>query len=298
MIEASTVGSIQPEDRTPLHRSDPGASAPSPGTARSSPGGWFDRCIVLLEPRFTPPDDAASSAMPTLRGWISRYPEAVRGPPQHLQLYLLFTPGLCRHDAWWTLEEAIAGGVDLVQWRVKDRDRDGLDRCLALCATHGVPVVVNDDVELAAATDAAGAHVGQHDLPPAEARRRLRRDQWLGVSTHDVDEFERAITAGADHVGFGPMFATTTKGYAAGQPQGALRAILGRAPVPVYAIGGITADNVGRVLGEGATRIAVSAAILATDDPRAAARALASCLREQRLDDSDAPKKRAPPGAT
>ncbi len=203
------------------------------------------------------------------------------GPGDDLRLYLLFTPELCAAEPWRTLDAALAGGVDLVQWRVKTRDPTGLERCLACCAPHGVPVIVNDHVELAVRTAAAGAHVGQHDLPPREARAMLREEQWLGVSTHDRDELARALEGGADHVGFGPMFATATKGYADGQREGALRATLAASPVPVYAIGGITAANVALVLREGAARIAVSSAILQARDPEAAARALRSALRSR-----------------
>lgn len=194
------------------------------------------------------------------------------------RLYLLFTPELCRSEPFTTLRAALEGGVDLVQWRVKARDRDGARRCLSICGERGVPVIVNDDVDLAVELDAFGAHVGQDDLPAAEARRRLRPGQVLGVSTHDLAQIDRAVTDGADHIGFGPVFPTATKGYAQGQPAGALRAALARSVVPLWPIGGITPTNLPTVLAAGACRVAVSSAILCSSDPEGTARKLRDAL--------------------
>ncbi|MBK8979286.1 MAG: thiamine phosphate synthase [Planctomycetes bacterium] len=199
--------------------------------------------------------------------------------PGARRLYLLFTPAACSGDPWWTLREALRGGVDLVQWRVKQRDPAGLRRALALCTEAGVPVIVNDDVELAVAAGAAGAHVGQGDLPAAAARALLGPDRWLGVSTHSTAEIDAARAAGADHLGFGPLFPTATKGYTEGQPPGALREAVVRAtPLPVFAIGGISPATVARVVAEGCRRIAVSAALLQATDPAGVARALRAAL--------------------
>lgn len=194
-------------------------------------------------------------------------------------LYLLFTPSLCPRDPWDTLEAALRGGVDLVQWRTPgETDRDGAARCVEHCSAHDVPVVINDDVELAVELSAFGTHVGQGDTPPTEARRMLRDEQCLGVSTHSLEELDRALRDGADHVGFGPMFATTTKGYAEGQPEGALRQILARASVPVFPIGGITLGGLPRLRSEGTDRAAVSSAILTAADPQSAAAEIRAAL--------------------
>lgn len=201
-------------------------------------------------------------------------------PLESRRLYLLFTPELCRGEPFATLAAALAGGVDLVQWRVKQSDPTGLRRCMELCAEAGVPVLVNDDVELAVASGAAGAHVGQQDMPAARARALLGPRRLLGVSTHSLAELRAAERDGADHVGFGPCFPTATKGYATAQPAGALRAALAATRLPVFAIGGITAANLPLVLAEGATRIAVAGAILQAEDPGAAAAGLAAALRK------------------
>jgi thiamine-phosphate pyrophosphorylase len=198
--------------------------------------------------------------------------------PLTSRLCLLFTPSLCAADPWHTLERALAGGVDLVQWRVKERDAAGLRRCQEICRPRGVPVIVNDDVALAVAAGAAGAHVGQDDLPARVARARLKRGQWLGVSTHDLAQIQRAVADGADYLGFGPCFPTATKGYEQGLPSGSLARALAATRLPVFAIGGITAERLALLRKEGCTRIAVSSAILRAADPQAAVRELLAAL--------------------
>ena len=141
------------------------------------------------------------------------------------RLCLLFTQALCARDPWWTLEEALRGGVDLVQWREKLGTPAQLERTLAICAPSGVPVIVNDHVQLACSSAAAGAHVGQDDMPAATARKLLGT-KWLGISTHDEAQVQAAIAAGADYLGLGPCFATATKGYEVGLPRETLRAAL------------------------------------------------------------------------
>lgn len=193
------------------------------------------------------------------------------------RLYLLFTPGLCAGPPWRALEAALRGGVDLVQWRVAGPDLQGFQRCRELCGVRGVPLLVNDDVMLAVRGRAHGAHIGQDDMP-VEVARRLLAEAWLGVSTHDVVQVRAAAEAGADYVGFGPCHPTATKGYAEGLPPAAIEEAVGAARVPLFAIGGIRADNVPLLRGLGVRRIAVSSAILAAADPEAAAAALRDAL--------------------
>lgn len=196
------------------------------------------------------------------------------------RLYLLFTPSLCRREPWYVLTEAIAGGVDVVQWRTKEPDPEGFLRCRDRCRNLGVPLLVNDDVMLAVRGRAHGAHVGQHDLP-AEAARKLLVGQWLGVSTHDPAQIAAAAAAGADYVGFGPCYATPTKGYDHGVSGDEVTAAVAAAEthaLPLFAIGGIQPGNLLALRALGVDRIAVSSAILASDDPRAAAEALRRLL--------------------
>jgi thiamine-phosphate pyrophosphorylase len=196
------------------------------------------------------------------------------------RLYLLFTPSLCKGDPWTTLAGAITGGVDLVQWRSKESDPNGYLRCRELCRRRGVPLLVNDDVMLAVRSQVHGAHVGQDDLP-AEAARKLLFEQTLGISTHTPEQIAAAAAAGADYVGFGPCFPTATKGYEHGKSMDEVEAAVraaGALGLPLFAVGGITAERLLPLRTIGVDRIAVSSAILGAEDPRAAAQSLRRML--------------------
>lgn len=197
------------------------------------------------------------------------------------RLYLLFTPAHCAGDPRRTLRAALSGGVDLVQWRPAghpSEDRDELLRTLAICRGAGVPLIVNDAPHLAVEIEAAGAHVGQGDLPAAEARAILGSERALGVSTHDLPQIRAAAAAGADHLGFGPCFPTATKGYAEGLPLAAVESAVASTEMPLFAIGGITAANLPSLLEVGVERIAVSSSVLAARDPERVARELRALL--------------------
>jgi thiamine-phosphate pyrophosphorylase len=172
---------------------------------------------------------------------------------------------------------AIAGGATAVQYRSKPADparRAGQAGALvALCRAAGVPLVVNDDIELALAVGAAGVHLGRDDGDLAAARRRLGSDRLLGASCYDRLELaERAVIAGADYVAFGSMFASPTKPAAVRAPLALLGAArrLGR---PVVAIGGITLENAPEAIAAGADALAVITALFDAGDIAARARA-------------------------
>jgi thiamine-phosphate pyrophosphorylase len=175
-------------------------------------------------------------------------------------------------------EAALAGGADMIQLRDKTGSmRDLLPQARAiqcLCRSRGALFIVNDRVDLALAADADGAHVGQEDLPAESARRLLGLRRLLGVSTHNPAQAEAARSAGADYIGFGPMFATGTKetGYT---PRGleALREVRRAVSLPILAIGGINVENVAAVIHAGATAPAVISAVAAAPDVAAAAAA-------------------------
>ena len=175
-------------------------------------------------------------------------------------------------------EAALAGGADMIQLRDKTGTlRDLLPQARAIqarCRAHGALFIVNDRVDLALAADADGAHVGQEDLPAANARRLLGPRRLLGVSTHSLVQAEAAQQVGANYIGFGPMFATGTKetGYT---PRGldALREIRKVVALPILAIGGISLSNVAEVISAGATAPAVISAVVGTADITATAAA-------------------------
>lgn len=172
---------------------------------------------------------------------------------------------------------AVRGGATMVQLREKEATtRAFLEQARALkamLAPLGAPFLVNDRLDIALAVDADGLHVGQHDMPVAEARRLLGPDKIVGLSITEARQAERADAAAADYLGVGPIYPQQTKDAAA-PPLGVegLREIRRLTPKPILAIGGLTPDNVASVLAAGADGLAVVSAIVAADDPEAAAR--------------------------
>ena len=173
------------------------------------------------------------------------------------------------------VREAIAGGVSVVQFRHKGSDpgeRLAIGSELRLVCRHaGVPFIVNDDLELARELDADGLHLGQEDGSPAEARRILGPQTIIGVSTHNLEEARLAEAAGADYIGFGAMYPTTSKEVQHRPGPAMLAAIRQEVRVPVVAIGGITRNNAAEVIDAGADAVAVISAILGSRDPGLAA---------------------------
>ncbi len=174
------------------------------------------------------------------------------------------------------LEAAVQGGVDCVQLREKQGSPDDLymwgRRLHRECRRLQVPLVVNDLLELALTLDAEGVHLGQEDLHLDDAHRLVGGRMWVGLSTHDLEQLDEAAELKADYAGFGPVFATETKGYEQGLGPEHLAAALAIARVPVTAIGGITPANAWMIPAQAG--IAVSSAIGLAEDPGAAAREL------------------------
>ena len=165
--------------------------------------------------------------------------------------------------------KAMQAGVKWVQYRDKERSRRDIYeesiRLMDMAKKFGAVLIINDHPDIALAADADGVHLGQDDLPAKEARKIMGKSRIIGVSTHSVKQARDAERDGADYIGFGPVFYTTTKD--AGRPKGIemLREIKRQVQIPVVAIGGITAENIGPVLEAGADAVAVSSAILRGD---------------------------------
>jgi thiamine-phosphate pyrophosphorylase len=180
---------------------------------------------------------------------------------------------------------AIAGGVDVVQLREKHtsvRERLAVARELReLTADAGVPLVVNDRVDLAAAVDADGVHLGDDDLPLGVARTQLGDDALVGRSVSTVVAAERAEERGADYLGVGAVYRTSSKETAPEETEIGLdrvAAIRDAVSVPVVGIGGVTAERAADVVAAGADGIAVITEITRASDPEAATRRLADAV--------------------
>lgn len=176
------------------------------------------------------------------------------------------------------VEAALKGGATCVQLREKHLDDAAIRaealKISALCKQYRVPFILNDNVALAAECGADGVHLGQEDMDPAQARQILGPDAIIGVSAHSVAEAKAAVAAGADYLGCGAMFATTTKTDTTTLPKETLRAICEAVPVPVVAIGGIHKENLLSLADCGEAGVALVSAIFAVKDIEAECREL------------------------
>lgn len=187
------------------------------------------------------------------------------------------------------VDAAVAGGIDVVQLREKDTTaRTRYERGLAIrerTAEAGIPLIVNDRVDLALAIDADGVHVGQSDLPVSVARKLLGPDAVVGCSASTVAEARQAEADGADYLGVGDVYGTTSKAVDrehVGVGPARIAEVVATVSIPVIGIGGITAENAGPVLEAGAAGVAVITEITGADDPEAATERLGAVARRCR----------------
>ncbi|ANY72727.1 thiamine phosphate synthase [Paenibacillus ihbetae] len=193
-------------------------------------------------------------------------PEMMR---RHLRMYLVLGSVNCSVEPSLVVQEALAGGATMVQFREKGQGALTGEPMIRLarriqeqCRQARVPFIVNDDVELALKLDADGVHIGQDDESAASVRERIG-NRMLGVSAHTVEEARRAILHGADYLGIGPIYPTRSKDDAKAAQGPAILRELREAGIrlPIVGIGGITVDRVEEVIGAGADGIAVISAV-------------------------------------
>jgi thiamine-phosphate pyrophosphorylase len=208
--------------------------------------------------------------------------------PIDYSLYLVTDRGLSRgRPTAEIVRAAVAGGVTCVQLREKRcSTREFIAEALALRSflkSHGVPLVINDRVDIALAVGADGVHLGQSDMPLSMARSILGESKIIGISAESLRDATTAENAGADYLGLSPIFATPTKTDAAA-PLGleGLRAIRREVKLPLVAIGGLNAGNAAAVIAGGADGLAVVSAIVAAADPEFAARELTRQIAQGR----------------
>jgi thiamine-phosphate pyrophosphorylase len=180
---------------------------------------------------------------------------------------------------------AITGGAETIQFRDKSMPAgEMIETARAirlLCWSAGVTLIINDRVDVAMAVDADGVHLGSRDLPISVARKLLGPSRLVGATAADLDAAQRAAAEGADYIGFGHIYETSSK-VKPGSPKGteALREACGAVSVPVIAIGGIRDDNIQAVLDAGAHGVAVVGAVCASPDPVSAAARLAMAIEK------------------
>lgn len=206
---------------------------------------------------------------------------------EHLLIYAVT-------DRAWTgrmtlfeqVEAALRGGATMVQLREKglaEQDFEGFleeaRRMHELTARYGVPLIIDDNVEIALKSGAEGVHVGQNDMDAGEVRRLLGPDRILGVTAKTVEQARRAQDAGADYLGSGAIFGTSTKADAIPMSLERLREICTCVRIPVVAIGGICLENIGRLSGSGVAGAAIVSGIFGAEDIEETTRRLAEVMR-------------------
>ena len=204
------------------------------------------------------------------------------------RLYAIFDLGYVESSAALkTVEALVRGGIDLLQLRAKNSSVSAIEKLAkdlhAIMAQHGVPLIINDHPEIARRVRAEGVHLGQDDMPIAEARKIVGADCAVGKSTHSLDQAIRAFYEGADYIGFGPLFATPTKPDYPPIGLDEIRKAHEAVRIPIFCIGGIKLDNLPKVIEAGARRVVIVSGLLQASDPAEYARRAKTTLLHRPL---------------
>ncbi|KMK76008.1 thiamine phosphate synthase [Alkalihalobacillus pseudalcaliphilus] len=189
------------------------------------------------------------------------------------------------------MEQAILGGVDIIQLRDKESSRkvvfEKAKRLRELTKKYGVTFIVNDYIDVALAVDADGVHVGQDDMPLSEVRQLVGHDKIIGVSTHKVEEAIEAEKGGADYIGVGPIFPTNSKKDVVDPVTTSyISEVKAAVNIPFVAIGGIKLHNVRQVLEAGATSVCMISEIVGAKDVQATAQKFIGILKRGDTDET------------
>ena len=179
------------------------------------------------------------------------------------------------------VEKALQGGVTLLQLREKDKTTR--EKVHNLTQKYNVPLIIDDRVDVALAIDAEGVHVGQSDMPVTLARKLMGKDKIVGATTKTVEQAKEAFEQGADYLGVGAIYPTTTKVKTVLTSTDTLRGICSAVPIPVNAIGGLNKDNIDILEGIEISGICVVSAIMKADDPKTATEELKARAKELNL---------------
>ena len=206
-----------------------------------------------------------------------------------LSLYLIADTAIeTKMPFFKVVEEAIAGGVTVVQLRCKNKSRDeafDLAHSLRnLTRSYKVPFFINDNVEMVLSVDADGVHLGQTDMKIEEARKIIGSEKIIGLSAHTMDEASEAEKKEVDYIGVGTVYPTSSKSDIRGIiGTDGLRDIRNKINIPVVAIGGISSVNAASVMATGVNGVAIIAAIMCADSPRQAAQEIKSVIEKYTL---------------
>ena len=205
---------------------------------------------------------------------------------ESLHLYGIIDLGYVKPDAVGPMTRALVeGGVDVVQLRAKNFPPSEVERLARLMhpitCDAGVPLVINDHPQVAAAVGSEGVHVGQDDLSVTETRRIVGESCFVGKSTHSLAQATAALAEGADYIGFGPLFATGTKPDYVPVGLSEIEEVERRAAVPVFCIGGINLERLPQVLSAGARRVVIVSALLLAVDVRAYVKEVVVTMRRR-----------------
>lgn len=184
----------------------------------------------------------------------------------------------------YRVEQALMGGITLLQLREKDKSTreymDLVEKVHTLTKKYNVPLIIDDRVDVALAIDAEGVHVGQSDMPVSTARKLMGDDKIVGATTKTVPQALEAYEQGADYLGVGAIYPTTTKVKTVLTSTETLGNICSAVPIPVNAIGGLNKDNIDVLKGIPIAGICVVSAIMKADDPKQAAIELQARAKE------------------
>ena len=189
-----------------------------------------------------------------------------------LSLYLVTDNSDDEEKFLRTIEQAIQGGTTLVQ--IREKTADTLDfynlalKVKDITSKYDVPLIINDRVDVALAIDADGVHVGQSDMPCDITRELIGEDKILGVSAHTIEEAQKAEKDGADYIGSGAVFPTSTKSDANHVTKEELKEIVSSIEIPVVAIGGISEENAHELKDTGIAGLSVVSAIMSSENPK------------------------------
>lgn len=201
-------------------------------------------------------------------------------------LYLVVSEKDCiHHPILSVVEQAIQGGVDIVQLREKDCDFDSyLEKAIAvkqICDANNIPLIINDNVEVARTVNAWGVHVGTSDMPPSEIAKLANAPQHIGWSLEQIEQLESPQMQFVHHLGVSPVYSTPTKTNTITEwGLEGIREIRSKIDLPLIAIGGINEKNIQKIIRAGAHSIAVVSAIAGSEDPFHAAAQLKKLINE------------------